>query len=40
MCEPLAQQGAEFGERRETGTSTVKVLDPVRLADLAEWLGT
>ena len=24
----------------ETGTSTVKVLDPVRLADLAEWLGT
>lgn len=23
----------------ETGTSTVKVLDPERLADLAEWLG-
>jgi len=24
----------------ETGTTTVKVLDPERLADLAEWLGT
>ena len=23
----------------ETGTTTVKVLDPERLADLAEWLG-
>jgi CRP-like cAMP-binding protein len=24
----------------ETGTNTVKVLDPKRLADLAEWIGT
>jgi CRP-like cAMP-binding protein len=24
----------------ETGTSTVKILDPERLADLAEWLGS
>ena len=24
----------------KTGTSTVTVLDPKRLADLAEWLGT
>ncbi|MEX1310363.1 MAG: Crp/Fnr family transcriptional regulator [Candidatus Sulfomarinibacteraceae bacterium] len=30
----------EDDEIIETGTTTVKILDPERLADLAEWLGT
>jgi hypothetical protein len=30
----------EEDEIIETGTTTVKILDPERLAELAEWIGT